>query len=239
MNVQAVVLLSGGADSATCLAWAVKERGLSCLALSFDYGQTHKCETLAARKAAEAFQVPHKTARLDPSLFAASALTGGAPIPHGRSMEEIGRGIPSTYVPARNLVFLSLAAALAETAGAETLVIGVNALDYSGYPDCRPEFLAAFREVLRLGTRSGVEGRPLAVEAPLLEMRKAEIFRLGNRLGVDYSFTVSCYDPDGEGRACGACDACLLRARGFHEAGLPDPTRYKPGVTPPSPGPSD
>ncbi|HHI68780.1 MAG TPA: 7-cyano-7-deazaguanine synthase QueC [Planctomycetes bacterium] len=238
MNIQAVVLLSGGADSVTCLAWAVQERGLSCLALSFDYGQTHKWETLAARRAAETFRVPHRTARLDPSLFSASALTGGSPIPKGRTAGEIGRGIPSTYVPARNLVFLSLAAALAETLGAETLVIGVNALDYSGYPDCRPEFLRAFQKTLRVGTRSGVEGRPTLVEAPLLEMKKAEIFLLGTRLGVDYSLTVSCYDADEQGRACGACDACLLRARGFREAGLPDPTRYKPGVTPPSPGSS-
>ncbi len=236
MTAEAIVLLSGGADSTTCLAWAVRERRLDCLALSFDYGQSHKGEIRAARRTAATFQVPHRTARLDPGLFSSSALTGAAPIPRGRNLVEIGRGIPPTYVPARNLVFLSLAAALAETEGAGTLVIGVNALDYSGYPDCRPEFLRAFREVLRVGTRAGVEGNPIRVEAPLLEMKKSEIFLLGTRLGVDYSSTVSCYDPDESGRACGSCDACLLRARGFAEAGLPDPTRYRPGVTPPSGG---
>ncbi len=234
MTEKAIVLLSGGADSATCLAWASRERGLDCLALSFDYGQRHKEELAAAGKVARSFGVPHKTARLDPSLFASSALTGGGPVPKNRSQEEIGRGIPSTYVPARNLVFLSLAAALAETEGAGTLVLGVNALDYSGYPDCRPEFLEAFRQVLLAGTRPGAEGRPVNIEAPLLRMKKSEIFLLGTRLGVDYSLTVSCYDADGKGRACGSCDACILRARGFREAGLPDPTRYRPGVTPPS-----
>jgi len=234
MDPKAIVLLSGGADSLTCLAWAAREKGWPCLALSFDYGQAHGPELQAARRAAQVFGVPHLTARLDPEPFAASALTGAGQVPKGRNPARIGRGIPSTYVPARNLVFLSLASALAETRRAERIVIGVNALDYSGYPDCRPEFLRVFQEALRLGTRSGVEGNPIRIEAPLLSLKKSEIFLLGARLGVDYSLSVSCYDPDPDGRACGSCDACLLRARGFRQAGLPDPTRYRSGVTPPA-----
>ena len=235
MTTDAIVLLSVGAVSLNKKAWAVRDKRLNCLALSLDYGQFHRAEMEAARRAARTFQVPHRTARLDPALFAASSLTGKGPIPRDRPPSEIGRGIPPTYVPARNLVFLSLASALAETEGAGIIVLGVNALDYSGYPDCRPEFLRAFQETLRVGTRSGVEGHPIQVEAPLIGMKKSEIFLLGARLGVDYSLSVSCYDADEEGRACGTCDACVLRASGFREAGLPDPTRYKPGVTPPSP----
>jgi 7-cyano-7-deazaguanine synthase len=228
----ALVLLSGGADSVTCLALAARRDGRPCLALTFRYGQVHDREVAAAAEASDRFGARHRVADLDPGLFAGSALTGRGEVPRGRTPGEMSRTIPATYVPARNLVFLSLGAALAESEGIGHLYLGVNALDWSGYPDCRPEFLDAFRAVLRVGTRAGVQGRPLEVHAPLLGLTKAEIFRLGAGLGVDYSRTVSCYRADPEGRACGECDACLLRARGFRAAGIPDPTPYRSGEPP-------
>ena len=219
MSPEAVVLLSGGADSATCLALAARREGLACLAVSFDYGQAHAFELEAAGWVAAGLAAEHLIVRLEPRLFRGSALTGRGAIPAGRTPAEIGRDIPATYVPARNLAFLSLAAALAESEGAGQVFIGVNALDCSGYPDCRPEFLAAFQAALERGTRAGAEGRALRLRAPLAALRKAEIFRLGAELGVDYSRTVSCYRAGPRGEACGRCDACLLRARGFAEAG--------------------
>ena len=227
MERKAIVLLSGGADSATCLALAVRRERRSCLALSFAYGQKHACELAAAARCAAAFSAEHLVVELDRRLFSSSALTGGGPVPRERTPAEIGADIPATYVPARNLVFLSLAAALAENRGVDSIHLGVNARDYSGYPDCRPAFIEAFRAALAAGTRGGDRGEPVAIETPLIGLTKAEIFRLGTELELDYALTVSCYDPDEEGRACGACDSCRLRRKGFREAGLPDPTRYQ------------
>ncbi|HHH89254.1 MAG TPA: 7-cyano-7-deazaguanine synthase QueC [Aliiroseovarius sp.] len=220
---KAVVLVSGGLDSSTVLALA-KEQGYACHALSFDYGQRHRCELAAARQVAATLgAVAHKTIRLDLGSIGGSALTDPA-IAVPRTASE---GIPVTYVPARNTVFLSLALAWAEVLEAGHIFIGVNAVDYSGYPDCRPEYIEAYERMANLATRAAVEGRRLHIETPLIDLSKAEIIREGARLGVDYSMTVSCYDPDETGRACGACDACRLRAAGFAAAGLPDPTRYR------------
>lgn len=222
MNPKAVVLLSGGLDSATALALA-REQGFACHALSLDYGQRHASELAAARRVAEALgAVEHKVIALDLTQIGGSALTDPSiPVP-----EAPGPGIPVTYVPARNTVFLALALGWAEVLGAQDLFIGVNAVDYSGYPDCRPEYIDAFERLANLATRAGVEGRPFRIHAPLIRMSKAEIIRTGLRLGVDYALTLSCYAADSEGRACGRCDSCRLRAAGFVAAGVPDPTRY-------------
>lgn len=221
-RARAVVLLSGGMDSATALALATR-RGAECYALSFAYGQRHKAELEAARRVAEALGAhEHREATLDDFLFESSALVG-------RGLEALapgGGGIPPTYVPARNLVFLSMALAWAETKGAREVYIGVNAVDYSGYPDCRPEFMEAFERAAKLATKSGVEGRRIRVRAPLLRMSKAEIIKAGVAAGVDYALTVSCYQADATGAACASCDACELRRRGFADAGVADPTRY-------------
>lgn len=230
---RAVVLLSGGLDSATCLAIARAE-GFSLHALTVNYGQRHDAELRAAEELARKYGVQrHVTANIDLRLFGGSALTGDGDVPKHDDVEDIGGDIPVTYVPARNTIFLSYALAYAEVVGAHDLFIGVNALDYSGYPDCRPEFIAAFERMANLATRAGVEGqRPIRLRTPLQRMTKAEIIRRGVGLGVDYGRTHSCYDPSPEGLACGRCDSCLLRRKGFREAGIPDPTRYIPGVIP-------
>lgn len=224
----AVVLLSGGLDSATCLALARRE-GLACHALTFDYGQRHKAEIRCASLIAEHLgAASHTIYTLDVAPFSGSSLTTGQAVPKSGSPGQ--GGIPSTYVPARNLVFLSIATAYAETLGASEVFVGVNALDYSGYPDCRPEFVEAFAAAATLATRQGTEGaRPLHVRTPLLHLTKAEIVRTGRDAGVDFSLTTSCYDPSHDERgpvACGRCDACVLRRRGFEAAGVDDPTRY-------------
>ena len=223
---RAVVLLSGGLDSATCLAWA-RGQGFECTTLAIDYGQRHRIELEAARRVAAALgSRDHREVAIDLRATGGSALTAAIPVPRGRNVESMGNGIPITYVPARNTVFLALALGLAETLDAVDLVAGMNAIDYSGYPDCRPEFLHAFEGLAALATRAGVEGARFRVHAPLMKLDKAAIIRLGVSLGVDYALTHSCYDPAPDGAACGACDACLLRRKGFREAGIPDPTRY-------------
>jgi 7-cyano-7-deazaguanine synthase len=223
---RAVVLLSGGLDSATCLAIA-RAAGFECHALSFDYGQRHRRELEAARELAGTLgAADHWTVAFDLCRIGGSALTAGFDVPKAASVEEIGREIPVTYVPARNTIFLSFALSWAEVLGARDIYIGVNALDYSGYPDCRPEYLEAFERVANLGTKAGVEGDRFRIQAPLVRLTKAQIITKGSALGVDYGLTHSCYDPDPEGRACGACDSCLLRRKGFAEAGVPDPTVY-------------
>lgn len=221
---KAVVLVSGGLDSATVLALA-HAAGYACHALSFDYGQRHRAELAAAARIAAALgAVEHKTIVLDLAGIGGSALTDARiAVP-----EQESTGIPVTYVPARNTVFLALALGWAEVLGARDIFIGVNAVDYSGYPDCRPAYIAAFQTLANLATRAGAEGAQFAVRAPLIEMRKAEIVTAGTRLGVDYGLTVSCYQADDAGRACGRCDACRLRRAGFAAAGLDDPTRYRP-----------
>lgn len=221
---KAVCLLSGGLDSSTCLAWARRE-GFDCYALSFDYGQRHRRELDAARRVAETLGAArHVVLDIDLGAFGGSALTDDLPVPKQRSAEEIAAGIPTTYVPARNTIFLACALAWAEALEASDIVIGVNAIDYSGYPDCRPEFLAAFERLADLATKAGVEGRTrVAVHAPLLRLTKGQIVRLGGELGLDFALTWSCYDPGEGGRPCLACDSCLLRAKGFQEAGIPDP----------------
>lgn len=220
----AVVLLSGGLDSATAAAWAI-DRGYRLSALSVDYGQRHRCELDSARAVAGALGITdHAVIRVDLAAFGGSALVDAAmDVPKGRSDAEIGHGIPATYVPARNTVFLALALAMAETRGAEAVVLGVNAIDYSGYPDCRPEYLDAFSKLARLATKAGTEGKPLEIVAPLVDLSKEAIIRLGLALGLDYGLTTSCYDPDAAGRPCGRCDSCLLRAAGFAAAGAVDP----------------
>jgi len=225
---RAVVLVSGGLDSATTLAIA-RSHGFECSAISFDYGQRHRFELEAARKVCAANGVrQHIVVPIDLRAFGGSALTSDLDVPKDRSADEMSAGIPLTYVPARNTVFLSLALGWAEVLGAFDLFIGVNAVDYSGYPDCRPEFIAAFERLANLATRAGVEGRgPFRIHAPLLHWTKAEIIRQGTTLGVDYSLTHSCYDPDAQGRACGRCDSCQLRLKGFEEAGLRDPAPYQ------------
>ncbi len=220
----AVVLLSGGLDSATVAALASRD-GYAVHALSFRYGQRHAVELRAAADVAGALRaVDHRVVDIDLRAFGGSALTDDRiDVPKSGADTSV---IPVTYVPARNTIFLSFALAYAEVIGASDVFIGVNALDYSGYPDCRPEYLDAFQTMARLATKAGVEGRPLHIHAPLIAMTKAEIIATGIRLGVDYARTVSCYDPDGDGRACAACDACRLRQKGFAEAGIADPTRY-------------
>ena len=224
---RAVVLLSGGLDSATTLAIARAE-GFATHALSFDYGQRHRAELTAARKVAESLSVAeHRIVTLDLRAFGGSALTDDIAVPKGRSDAEMGDGIPVTYVPARNTIFLAYALAYAEVIGAADIFIGVNALDYSGYPDCRSEFIAAFETMANLATKVGVEGAlRLRIHTPLIAWTKAEIIRRGTALGVDFSLTHSCYDPSPEGFACGECDSCRLRRKGFQEAGLDDPTGY-------------
>jgi 7-cyano-7-deazaguanine synthase len=225
----AVVLLSGGMDSATVLAMALRE-GFTPLALSFRYGQRHAVELEAAARVARAAGVSrHVTVELDLRQFGGSALTGDAQVPKGGDESQPGSEIPITYVPARNTVFLSIALAFAEVNAAADVFIGVNALDYSGYPDCRPEYVQAFEAMANLATRASVEGRRLRIRAPLMHMSKADIVLAGTALGVDYALTLSCYDPDPAGAACADCAACLLRARGFREAGVADPTRYVGG----------
>lgn len=223
----AVVLLSGGLDSATVLAMAIAD-GLQCHAMSFRYGQRHERELEAARRIAEVLGViEHVVVDIDLASFGGSALTGQFEVPTHSTVDEIDDGIPLTYVPARNTVFLSLGIAFAETRRASRVFIGVNALDYSGYPDCRPEFIEAFQLVAQLGTQAGIETPDgITIEAPLIQMTKAEIITKGIELGLDYGLTTSCYDPVGE-MACGACDACLLRIKGFRENGLEDPIRYQ------------
>ena len=217
----AVVLLSGGLDSSTCLAIAA-ERGFDCYALAVDYGQRHRSELKAARAVAESFSAEIKIVKLDLRTFGGSALTDDIDVPE----EEID-GIPVTYVPARNTIMLSLALAWAEVLEAGDIFIGVNAVDYSGYPDCRPEFINAYEEMANLATKTGVEGHRLIVHTPLIDLSKAEIIRQGNSLGVDYSLTVSCYQADEQGRACRVCDSCRIRRAGFKSAGVNDPTHYQ------------
>ena len=222
---KAVVLLSGGLDSATTLAIARGE-GYACHAISFRYGQRHAAELAAARRVAQQLgAVEHKTVGIDLDEIGGSALTD----PHMEVPTSPTEGIPVTYVPARNTVFLALALGWAEVLGARDIFIGVNAVDYSGYPDCRPEFVAAFERVANLATRAGVEGERFRIRTPLIHLSKAEIIREGTRLGVDYALTVSCYAADQEGRACGVCDSCRLRRAGFEAAGISDPTRYRQG----------
>ncbi len=223
---KAVVLLSGGLDSTTVLRIA-QNRGFRVHALSFDYGQKHKAELEAAQRVAQDAAIEqHVIVKLDLRVFAGSALTSDEAIPKNRSPHEIANGIPVTYVPARNTVFLSLALAWAETLDATDIFIGVNALDYSGYPDCRPEFIRAFEKMANLGTRMGDQGRNIQIHTPLIDMTKAQIVQTGIELGVDYSKTITCYDPADAGLACGACDACQLRLKGFAEAGFTDPISY-------------
>ncbi|MEZ4424960.1 MAG: 7-cyano-7-deazaguanine synthase QueC [Gemmatimonadota bacterium] len=228
---KAVVLLSGGLDSTTTLAVA-KSQGYVPFALSFRYGQRHAVELRAAARVAAALgAADHVIAPIDLRLFGGSALTADIPVPKGRGLEVISEGIPVTYVPARNTIFLSFALAWAEVLGAMDVFLGVNALDYSGYPDCRPEFISAFEHLANLATKAGVEGARFKLHTPLISLRKSEIVQLGSRLGVDYGLTVSCYDPTDDGVACGLCDSCLLRLRGFAEAGLVDPATYLPNET--------
>lgn len=220
----AVVLLSGGLDSATVLAMA-RAQGLHCYCLSLDYGQRHRAELVAAERVAKALGAAgHRTIALDLRAFGGSALTDSAiDVPTG----GVAPGIPVTYVPARNTIMLSLALAWAEVLGAQDIFCGVNAVDYSGYPDCRPEYIKAFEAMANLATKAAVEGARLTVHAPLIDLSKAGIIHAGTRLGVDYALTVSCYQADDEGRACGACDSCRLRREGFADAGVADPTRYR------------
>jgi 7-cyano-7-deazaguanine synthase len=223
---RAVVLLSGGLDSTTTLATTIAE-GYETYALSFEYGQRHNIELDAARRIARALGAKeHRVAKIDMRIFRGSALTDDVDVPKKRSQTEIGRGIPVTYVPARNTIFLSYALALAETVGARDIFIGANAIDYSGYPDCRPEFVAAFEALANLATKAGVEGARFRIHAPLIKFSKAEIIRKALEFDVDLALTHSCYDPSPDGVACGECDSCLLRLKGFREAGLEDPIPY-------------
>jgi 7-cyano-7-deazaguanine synthase len=222
----AVVLLSGGIDSTTTLAIAIAE-GYETYTLSFEYGQRHQIETEAARRVADLLGAKeHRVAKIDLRVFGGSALTDEIDVPKHRPETEIADGIPITYIPARNTVFLAYALAWAEVIPAADIFLGVNAIDYSGYPDCRPEFIEAFETLANLGTKAGVEGRRLQIHTPLIKLSKAEIIRKAVELGVDLSLTYSCYDPSPEGFACGQCDSCLLRLKGFREAGLKDPVRY-------------
>jgi 7-cyano-7-deazaguanine synthase len=221
---KAVCLLSGGLDSSTCLALA-RQQGFDCYALSFDYGQRHRIEIdAAARVAAALGATRHVTLKIDLRAFGGSALTDDIAVPKGRSMESMGEGIPVTYVPARNTIFLACALAWAETLEAADIFLGVNAIDYSGYPDCRPAFIEAFERTANLATKAGVEGRTrVRIHTPLIRLSKADIVRLGRDLGLDFGLTWSCYDPLPGQASCGACDSCLLRAKGFEEAGIEDP----------------
>lgn len=221
---RAVCLLSGGLDSATCLAIA-RQAGYATYCLSFDYGQRHRVELAAAARVAAALgAAEHRTATIDLRVFGGSALTSDMAVPKGRDEAAMSDGIPITYVPARNTIFLSFALAYAEVRGAEDIFLGVNAIDYSGYPDCRPEFIEAFERLANLATRAGVEGRSkIRIQTPLLAMTKADIVRRASALGLDFSLTHSCYDPDEAGHPCDSCDSCILRRKGFEEAGLADP----------------
>ena len=225
---QAVVLLSGGLDSATVAAIALAE-GFAVNALSFSYGQRHSFELKAAQRVARSLNVDqHRVANIDLRAFGGSALTDDIAVPKGRSSDEMEHGIPITYVPARNTIFLSFALAWAEVLDSQDIFIGVNALDYSGYPDCRPEFIHAYELMANLATKAGVEGRQkLTIHAPLMHLSKAQIIKKGIELGVDYSLTSSCYDPASDGRPCGQCDSCLLRRKGFRENGIDDPLPYR------------
>jgi len=223
----AVILLSGGADSSTTLAVARKD-GFNIYALTFAYGQRHAAELEAASRVAARFGVvQHKVVQIDLRTFGGSALTSELLVPKDRAIIDMAEGIPVTYVPARNTIFLSYALALAEVIGASDIYIGVNSLDYSGYPDCRPEYIAAFEGMANLATRAAVEGRHLKIHTPLISLSKAEIVTLGTSLGVEFGETSTCYDPDARGLACGRCDACQLRLKGFAEAGLTDPAPYQ------------
>jgi 7-cyano-7-deazaguanine synthase len=227
---KAVVLISGGLDSTTCLAMA-KAAGFEPVCLAVAYGQRHAVELEKARKVSMVMGVKDlRIVPLDLRNIGGSALTADIDVPKDRPENEMSHGIPVTYVPARNTLFLALALGLAEVVGAQDIYIGVNAVDYSGYPDCRPEFIRAFESLANLATKAGVEGARFKVHAPLSGMTKADIIREGTRLGVDYGLTHSCYDPDERGRACGRCDSCLLRKKGFQEAGVPDPTHYTEGT---------
>ncbi len=230
MTRKAVVLLSGGLDSTTVLAYA-KDEGFEPYALSFSYGQRHSSELEAAKRvAAQVGVADHKVLPIDLRAFGGSALTADIAVPKGRDAEEMSSGIPVTYVPARNTIFLSFALAWAEVLVSSDVFIGVNALDYSGYPDCRPEFIEAYQAMARIATKAGVEGATeLTIHAPLIAMTKAEIIQRGLELGVDYELTVSCYEADESGLACGECDSCVLRRKGFADAGAVDPTRYRAG----------
>lgn len=229
----AVVLLSGGLDSATCLAWA--QQHFNCVAISFAYGQRHSSELVAASQIAQAAGVSHRIINIDIGQLGGSSLTDlSLSVPEGTDISThsvhntaIDDAIPSTYVPARNTVFLSYALALAEVTYANHIVIGVNAVDYSGYPDCRPEFIAAFETMANLATKAGVQGKKLTIETPLIQLTKAQIIQMGVGLGVNYALTVSCYQADAAGKACGRCDSCQLRQQGFRQANLPDPTVYQ------------
>ncbi len=219
-------MLSGGLDSATVLAMA-KAAGFECWALSFCYGQRHAVELAAAAKVAAALgAADHRVAEIDLRAFGGSALTADIDVPKDRCDAAIADGIPITYVPARNTIMLSFALAWAEVLGAADIFVGVNAVDYSGYPDCRPEYIAAFERMANLATKAGVEGHRLTIHTPLIALTKAQIIARGRELGVDYALTSSCYDPDGQGRACGRCDSCRLRRNGFEQAGIADPTVY-------------
>jgi 7-cyano-7-deazaguanine synthase len=223
---RAVVLLSGGLDSTTTLATAIAE-GYETYALSFDYGQRHKIEIDAARRIAKALRAKeHRVAKIDLRVFGGSALTDDVDVPKKRSETEIEHGIPVTYVPARNTIFLAYALAWAEVIPTADIFLGVNAVDYSGYPDCRPEFIEAFETLANVGTKAGIEGRRFQIHTPLIKFSKAEIIRKAVEFGVDLSLTHSCYDPTPKGLACGECDSCLLRLKGFREAGIKDPIRY-------------
>jgi 7-cyano-7-deazaguanine synthase len=227
MHKPAIVLLSGGLDSTTVLAIA-RDQGFTPYALSFRYGQRHLVELEAAKRVADALGVErHVVADIDLRVFGGSALTSDVDVPKHESADELAADIPVTYVPARNTIFLSFALAYAETVGASDVFIGVNALDFSGYPDCRPEYIHAYETMANLATRAGVEGAKLNIHTPLIQMTKAEIIQAGLKLGVDYGLTSSCYDPDAEGRPCGHCDSCLLRLKGFSEAGTTDPLEYQ------------
>jgi 7-cyano-7-deazaguanine synthase len=225
---KAVCLLSGGLDSATCLGVARRD-GFDCYALSFDYGQRHAIELAAAARVASFFDAAeHKVAKIDLRVFGASALTADLTVPKHDSADEIGAGIPITYVPARNTIFLSFAMAWAEVLESSDIFIGVNSIDYSGYPDCRPQFITAFEHLANLATKAGVEGRTrLRIHTPLAELNKAGIVRLGAEVGLDFALTHSCYDPEEGGQSCGQCDSCLLRRKGFLEAGISDPLPYR------------
>lgn len=221
-----IILLSGGIDSTTTLAIASKE-GFELFALSFQYGQRNRFELQAAEHIARIFKVKkHIILDIDLSVFGGSALTTDIAVPKDRKEEEIIQYIPITYVPARNIIFLSFGLSWAESCGARDIFIGVNAIDYSGYPDCRPEFIEAFERTANIGTKAPIEGRPFQIHTPLIQMNKAQIIRKGGELGVDYSLTRSCYDPSDDGKACGRCDSCLLRKKGFQDAGVADPTSY-------------
>lgn len=228
MSKKAVVLLSGGLDSSTILAYAINQ-GFDIYAISFFYGQRHKFELEASQKVAKHFGVKdHKTAHIDLRVFGGSALTAEIDVPKGRTEAEMDGEIPITYVPARNTIFLSFALAYAEVIGSEDIFIGVNAVDYSGYPDCRPEYIEAYEKMANLATKSGVENKNrLTIHTPLIDLKKSEIIKMGIDLGVDYSITSTCYDPDENGLPCGVCDSCVLRLKGFLELGIEDPAAYQ------------